>query len=61
MDNEKIIRDDSKEDMEAMEAFDMAVGINPKNDVWVCTICGYMYDPELGDPDNGIADRKSVV
>ena len=21
---------------------------------WVCTICGYVYDPEEGDPDNGI-------
>lgn len=20
-----------------------------------CTICGYVYDPEEGDPDNGIA------
>ncbi|MBE0652946.1 MAG: rubredoxin [Bacteroidales bacterium] len=20
-----------------------------------CTICGYVYDPELGDPDSGIA------
>ncbi len=20
----------------------------------VCQICGYVYDPELGDPDNGI-------
>ena len=19
-----------------------------------CSICGYIYDPELGDPDNGI-------
>ena len=20
-----------------------------------CSICGYVYDPELGDPDNGVA------
>lgn len=20
-----------------------------------CTICGYIYDPEVGDPENGIA------
>jgi rubredoxin len=19
-----------------------------------CTICGYIYDPEVGDPDNGV-------
>jgi rubredoxin len=23
-------------------------------DRYVCTICGYVYDPELGDPDNGV-------
>lgn len=22
---------------------------------WTCTICQYVYDPELGDPDNGVA------
>ena len=22
---------------------------------FVCSVCGYVYDPELGDPDNGIA------
>lgn len=21
---------------------------------WVCTICGYVYDPTVGDPDNGV-------
>ena len=21
---------------------------------WVCTICGYEYDPEVGDPDAGV-------
>ena len=21
---------------------------------YVCTVCGYIYDPALGDPDNGI-------
>jgi rubredoxin len=21
---------------------------------WECSICGYIYDPEIGDPDNGI-------
>jgi len=21
---------------------------------WECTICGYIYDPEKGDPENGI-------
>jgi rubredoxin len=21
---------------------------------WECTACGYIYDPERGDPDNGI-------
>ena len=22
---------------------------------YVCTVCGYVYDPEVGDPDAGIA------
>jgi rubredoxin len=22
---------------------------------WVCTICQYVYDPAVGDPDNGVA------
>ncbi len=22
---------------------------------WVCTVCGYVYDEEIGDPDSGIA------
>ena len=21
---------------------------------WVCTVCGYVYDPAVGDPVNGI-------
>lgn len=22
---------------------------------WVCDVCGYVYDPEVGDTDNGVA------
>ena len=22
---------------------------------YVCTVCGYVYDPDQGDPDNGYA------
>jgi rubredoxin-NAD+ reductase len=22
---------------------------------YVCTVCGFVYDEEVGDPDNGIA------
>ena len=25
-----------------------------KMDRWVCTVCGYIYDPEVGDPDSGV-------
>ncbi len=21
---------------------------------WECTLCGYVYEPEQGDPDNGV-------
>ena len=23
-------------------------------DTYECTVCGYVYDPDEGDPDNGI-------
>ncbi|QJT09299.1 rubredoxin [Oceanidesulfovibrio marinus] len=23
-------------------------------DKYICNICGYEYDPEAGDPDNGV-------
>jgi rubredoxin len=23
-------------------------------DQWECTACGFIYDPEKGDPDNGV-------
>ena len=26
---------------------------------WICTVCGYIYDPEVGDTDNGIAPRTA--
>jgi rubredoxin len=26
---------------------------------WICTICQYVYDPELGDPDREIAPGTS--
>ena len=26
-------------------------------DTWECIICGYIYDPEVGDPDNDVDPR----
>jgi len=26
---------------------------------YICTNCGYIYDPEVGDPDDGIAPGTS--
>jgi len=23
-------------------------------DKYICNLCGYVYDPEVGDPDNGV-------
>ena len=28
-------------------------------DRYVCTICGYIYDPGVGDPENGVAPRTA--
>ncbi|MBN2694743.1 rubredoxin [bacterium] len=26
---------------------------------WMCIPCGYIYDPEIGDPDSGVAAGTS--
>ncbi|HSB52046.1 MAG TPA: rubredoxin [Dissulfurispiraceae bacterium] len=26
---------------------------------WECNVCGYVYDPEIGDPDGGIKPGTS--
>lgn len=26
-----------------------------KMEKWECTACGYIYDPEKGDPENGVS------
>jgi rubredoxin len=28
---------------------------------FVCVVCGYVYDPEDGDPDNGVAPGTSFA
>jgi rubredoxin len=28
-------------------------------DKWECTVCGYIYDPELGDPEHDIKSETS--
>jgi rubredoxin len=25
-----------------------------KMEKWECQVCGYIYDPDVGDPDNGV-------
>ena len=30
-------------------------------DKYVCIVCGYIYDPEIGDDDGGIAQGTSFV
>jgi rubredoxin len=32
-----------------------------KMDKYVCTVCGYVYDPAIGDPDAGIAPGVSFA
>lgn len=51
---EEIIANDSDQDKEAMETVDMATAIT-KKDVYVCDVCGWEYDPELGLEEAGIA------
>lgn len=28
---------------------------------YVCTVCGWVYDPAIGDPENGIAPGTSFA
>lgn len=28
---------------------------------WICTVCGYVYDPAVGDPTQGIAGGTSFA
>ena len=28
---------------------------------WACDVCGYIYDPEAGDPDNGVEPGTSFA
>lgn len=30
-------------------------------DKYICNMCGYIYDPAKGDPDNGIAPGTSFA
>lgn len=55
---EEVIANDSAEDKEAMEALDMSTAIT-KHDVYVCDVCGWEYDPELGLPEAGIQSGTS--
>lgn len=27
---------------------------DPATQLWICEVCGWVYDPEEGDPDGGI-------
>lgn len=28
---------------------------------YVCKVCGYIYDPEKGDPDSGVAPSTAFI
>ena len=28
---------------------------------YVCNVCGYVYDPERGDPENGVKPRTTFA
>jgi rubredoxin len=30
-----------------------------KMDKWECSVCGYIYDPEIGDPEHNVAAGTS--
>ena len=42
--------------MAVLSLFNFSPGIRKEiiMEKWVCTVCGYVYDPEIGDPDAGV-------
>ena len=38
-----------------MSALNISIKENPMSKKYVCDVCGYVYDEEVGDPDNGVA------
>jgi rubredoxin len=38
----------------ARQRFSVIYGKEEVMDKWVCTICGYIYDPAVGDDEGGI-------
>lgn len=28
---------------------------------YICDVCGYIYDPEIGDPDNGVSAGTEAI
>jgi rubredoxin len=32
-----------------------------KVEKYICTVCGYVYDPAAGDPDNGVEPGTSFA
>jgi len=66
----KVLRDDEKKQKTLFRSARNVLHLPPKDSIvnhysplnhqkimkkYVCDPCGYVYDPELGDPDNGIA------
>ena len=38
---------------------DQGLNLEVKMQKWKCSVCEYVYDPEQGDPDSGIAPGTS--
>ncbi len=37
------------------------MGDSDPNQKWICEVCDYVYDPEQGDPDQGIQPGTSFA
>ena len=47
--------------MESLSDFDENYGYGTDNTKYVCTVCGYVYDPEMGDPSGDILPGTSFM
>jgi rubredoxin len=39
----------------------LLMGATETKQLWVCTSCGFVYDPDEGDPDGGIPAGTAFV
>jgi flavin reductase (DIM6/NTAB) family NADH-FMN oxidoreductase RutF/rubredoxin len=59
IEREKLDKEKEAESEQSTEFVEEKLKVNSSMDVFTCTVCGYQYDPEEGDPTAGIPPGTS--